>query len=454
MTEPMPPARVALTPAAVAGSATVDAPAAASPVEDPRAVNATRDVWRFALTVAQLGALLFVFREFRLEERAFLLLAALMFGGFAVQYWLPFAFRRPFVLGLSLAGAYVLLEPLTATLLIGVGLAIYGVLASPFPFGARMAGLAALALVLMYGRSTLGLGLPVQFWPVFGAIFMFRLLIYVYDLRHSRQRPTLSEYLHYFFLLPNYYFLLFPVVDYQTFRASYYRRDINEVAQRGVAWIARGAVQLLLYRLIYHLKPPTSAPEAITSFATLATAMVTTYLLYLRVSGQFHIIVGLLHLFGYDLPETHRRYLLAHSLTDFWRRINIYWKDFMVKLVYFPLYFRLRRKGDVTAQVAATAAVFVVTWLLHSYQWFWLRGEWLFTWPDTLFWAILGALVIVNVVVESKRRRKARVSGWQGYAVRGLQVAGTFTLITTLWFLWNASSLRVWLDVMTYWRIG
>lgn len=182
--------------------------------------------------------------------------------------------------------------------------------------------------------------------------------------------------------------------------------------------------------------------------------MVTTYLLYLRVSGQFHIIVGLLHLFGYDLPETHRRYLLAHSLTDFWRRINIYWKDFMVKLVYFPLYFRLRRKGDVTAQVAATAAVFVVTWLLHSYQWFWLRGEWLFTWPDTLFWAILGALVIVNVVVESKQRRKARVSGWQGHARRGVQVAGTFTLITTLWFLWNASSLRVWLDVMTYWRIG
>ena len=59
--------------------------------------------------------------------------------------------------------------------------------------------------------------------------------------------------------------------------------------------------------------------------------IVFTYLLYLRVSGQFHIIVGMLHLFGYDLPETNHRYLLARSVNDFWRRVNIYWKDFMVK---------------------------------------------------------------------------------------------------------------------------
>jgi D-alanyl-lipoteichoic acid acyltransferase DltB (MBOAT superfamily) len=425
-----------------------------TPAADPRLAHATQDVWRFGLILAQLTALLFVFREFRLEERAFLRLAALMFFGFAVQYWLPFAFRRPFVLALSLGSAYVLLEPLTATLLIGAGLGIYALLASPYPFRARFAGLLAVVLVLMYGRSTLGWGVPFQFWPVFGAIFMFRLVIYVYDLRHAKGRPSLPDYLSYFFLLPNYYFLLFPVVDYQTFKASYYRRDINDVAQRGVAWIARGAFQLLLYRLIYHLKPPTNEPDAITSFGALVTTMVMTYLLYLRVSGQFHIIVGLLHLFGYDLPETHRRYLLAHSLTDFWRRINIYWKDFMVKLVYFPVYFRLRRTGDTRAQIIATSAVFMTTWLLHSYQWFWLRGEWLFTWPDTMFWGILGALVIVNVLIDARRGQKRVVTGWKGHTLRGVQIACTFSVITTLWFLWNASSLPEWLDVMTWWRIG
>ena len=92
-----------------------------------------------------------------------------------------------------------------------------------------------------------------------------------------------------------------------------------------------------------------------TSFGTLVAAMVGTYLLYLRVSGQFHIIIGLMHMFGYDLPETHRRYLLASSLTDFWRRINIYWKDFMVKVVYFPVYFPVPEElAILRAKVVAT----------------------------------------------------------------------------------------------------
>jgi len=67
--------------------------------------------------------------------------------------------------------------------------------------------------------------------------------------------------------------------------------------------------------------------------------MVSTFLLYLRISGQFHLVIGMLYLFGFRLPETHHRYLLASSFTDFWRRINIYWKDFMMKLVYYPSFF-------------------------------------------------------------------------------------------------------------------
>lgn len=112
-------------------SAGVSVPAATGvdvrqvPAADPRLAHATQNIWRYGLILAQLAALLFVFREFRLEERAFLRLAALMFFGFAVQYWLPFAWRRPFLLTPSLGSAYVLLEPLTATLLIGAGLSIY-----------------------------------------------------------------------------------------------------------------------------------------------------------------------------------------------------------------------------------------------------------------------------------------------------------------------------------------
>jgi alginate O-acetyltransferase complex protein AlgI len=421
-------------------------------VTDRRIDNTRTDVMRFLALTGQLGLLFVIFSVYRVEESGFLRVAALSFGAFAIHYWLPFAWKEPFWIATSLVGAVMLVGPVVASLVAVFGLALFALLASPLTFRWKLTAVLVLAVALMYGRATLGFGLPREFWPVLGSIFMFRLMIYLYDLRFTKSRLTLREYLVYFFPLPNFYFLLFPVIDFQTMRRTYYQRNIHDIAQQGILWMVRGAVQLSLYRLIYHLKAPFT-PDVVTSFGQLLLGMTSVYLLYLRVSGQFHIAIGLLHLFGYDLPETHRKYLLSNSLTDFWRRINIYWKDFMVKLVYFPLYFRWRRSGEVRAQIIATTVVFVVTWALHSYQWFWLNGQVLLTWPDTLFWAILGACVVINVLLEDKRRRDGKRPS-RSAVVRNLQVAGTFIFIIVLWSLWNAPSIAAWIDVLTWWQIG
>ena len=424
---------------------------------DARAALATPDALKFVTLLAQLAVLAGVFRFFDVEDQAFVLLAEFIIVGFAIHYWLPFAWKQTFYIGFSIAGAFVMLQPVTAALLIAVGLGLFAIVAAPVSFRARLAAVAAVSAALIYARATGALGIPFDFWPVFGAIFMFRFLIYLYDAAHAKTRPQLRDFLTYFFIVPNYYFVLFPVIDFQTHRQAYFRRNIHDVAQQGIVWIGRGTLQLLLYRLVYHWKSPSNALEEITTFGALVSTMVLTYMLYLRVSGQFHIIVGFLHLFGYDLPETHRKYLLSRSLTDFWRRINIYWKDFMVKLVYFPVYFRLRRSGDVRAQVVATIVVFVVTWFFHAYQWFWLRGSFLMTWPDTLFWAILGGMVTVNLLIERKRPAKpVAVTGivsWRSPA-EILKVAGTFCIIVTLWSLWNAPSVSKWIDLVTWWKVG
>ena len=422
---------------------------------DPRLAMARCEPLRFAGLLLQLGVLLATFFFFDVEEAAFGPLAVMMVAGFAVHYWLPFAWKEPFYIAFSLAGAFVMLQPATATLLIAVGLLLFAIVASPFSFRARLAIVATVSLAIVYARATQGFGIPLDFWPVFGAIFMFRFAIYLYDAAHAKTPPKLREFLTYFFIVPNYYFVLFPVIDFQTQRQTYFRRNIHDVAQQGIIWIGRGAVQLLLYRLVYHWKGPSNAPEEVTTFGALVTTMVLTYMLYLRVSGQFHMIIGFLHLFGYDLPETHRKYLLSRSLTDFWRRINIYWKDFMVKLVYFPVYFRLRKSGDVRAQVIATIVVFAVTWFTHAYQWFWLRGNFLMTWPDTLFWGILGALVTINLLLERRRPARAAASAPAPKAwLEAVKVGGTFCLIVTLWSLWNSPSVGEWIDLITWWKVG
>ena len=92
--------------------------------------------------------------------------------------------------------------------------------------------------------------------------------------------------------------------------------------------------------------------------ASLSCYLVCNYLLYLQVSGQFHIACGMLHLYGFQLPETHHNYLLATGFTDYWRRINIYWKDFMVRLFFNPVVFRLKRWPQPAALAAGTVAVF------------------------------------------------------------------------------------------------
>ena len=193
-----------------------------------------------------------------------------------------------------------------------------------------------------------------QTLPILGAIFMFRTAVYLYDIRHEKGPVPRWQRLGYFFLFPNVCFPLFPVIDYQTFKRTYFDRSPAEIYQRGIDWIFRGITHLLLYRIVYHYFVPD--PLEIHDLAGVGQYVLSSFLLYLRVSGLFHLIVGTLCLFGYNLPETHHRYYLAESFTDFWRRINIYWKDFMMKLFYFPIFISLRRWGVTLAIIVATLA--------------------------------------------------------------------------------------------------
>lgn len=409
--------------------------------------------WRqFCAISGQLALLLAVFRIYHLENAAFDRIARIVFGAFLLHYWLPFRFKEAFLAAVSLAGAFVVFTRRTAALVIGAGLLIFLILRMPVAFRWRLLAVTGIFGVLIYGCATRALPIPAPFYAAFGGIFMYRIIVYLYDAAYSKEPVRLVPFLNYFYILPNYVFTLFPVIDFQTMRRSFYQRDIHLIAQQGIQWMVRGAIQLCLYRLVFYFNDQ-YIPDRVTSLGALVSSMVLTYLLYLNVSGGFWVIVGMLHLFGYDLPETNRRYLLAASIGDYWRRINIYWKDFMVKIVYFPVYFKLRKRGDLRAQIAATAAVFVATWALHAYQSFWLIGRWTISWTDAAFWTILGIMVIANVLYDRGRKRTAR-SGWQGSALHGVQVLGTLLFIITLWSMWTSVTFSSWIYLMTHWIRG
>jgi D-alanyl-lipoteichoic acid acyltransferase DltB (MBOAT superfamily) len=409
-----------------------------------------RSVLQFLPIAAHLGLLLAVFKVFRIEGRAFQMLVTFALASLPVHYWLPYRWKKPCFVAVSIAGLAWIFGAATAGYVLVLASLLIGVCYLPVAWHARAGVLAALGVGLALVRpETVATGIPDSVWPVLATMFMFRMIIYMYELKHARKPESLVDTLGYFFMLPNYCFLHFPVVDYRTMQRGYFARDIHAIQRAGLQMMFRGAIHLLAYRLVYHelLIPAEEVHDA----ASLAGYLACNYLLYLRVSGQFHMACGMLHLFGFQLPETHHHYLLATGFTDYWRRINIYWKDFMIRIVFNPVAFRLKRRPQPLALAAATIAVFLTTWSLHAYQSYWLRGTWGISVTDGLFWGILGALVLVNVQLDARRprgRARSAATTPRQRAIRVAKTAGTFAIIALLWSLWSSPGLGEWLGML------
>ena len=424
-----------------------------SPIYPGEPETCRRHLGRFLMIWAHLALMLAVFRVYHVEGRAFQLLVAIALGALPIHYVLHYRWKKVFFAATSIVGLAWVFGPAAAAVVVPAAAVLIGICFLPIAWTIRAALIGAIAAGFAVARARaggFGLGIDDCVWPVLGTMFMFRLIVFLYELKHAKKPESLVDAVGYFFLLPNYCFLHFPVVDYRTYQRGYFAGEIHAIQRAGLRMMFRGTLHLLAYRLVYHeLLIPA---EEVAGPASLATYLVCNYLLYLRVSGQFHMACGMLHLFGYQLPETHHNYLLATSFTDYWRRINIYWKDFMVRVFFNPVVFRLKRRPQPEALAVATLVVFLATWALHAYQSFWLRGTWGFSVPDALFWGVLGALVLVNVQLDARaprgRSRKGIDRSPRALAVRGLKVAGTFTTIALLWSLWSSPDLGSWFGML------
>ncbi|MEZ6059378.1 MAG: hypothetical protein R3C19_03345 [Planctomycetaceae bacterium] len=391
-------------------------------------------IGRFALLLTELVLIAAVVHLFRIEERRHLLpVLCASIAGFSIHSWLPVTQRLRFFALLSVSIVVLVpgIDGGVRTLVLGG--CLIGTFYLPISRIQKGCVLAAATMVLALARVRF----PMPFWPILGSMFMFRLLLFFVEQRNQSVRPSPASVVSYFFMLPNVCFPLFPVVDYRTFRDTYYDSDEWEIYQRGVRWIVRGMIHLVLYRFVKANLIP--EPHELHDVRRIAVFMATNYALYLQVSGQFHLITGLLHLFGFNLPRTHHLYFLASSFSDIWRRINIYWKDFMTKVFFFPAFFAVRRRGwSVRAAIVVSVlCVFVATWLLHSWQTFWLRGRFPVTINDAFLWLGVGCCVAVNALFDAQRGVERNQSGWLAAVSVSWRTVGMFVLVSLFWACWT-----------------
>lgn len=403
-------------------------------------------VFEYLYLLVQLAALLGVGVLFEIElERGFFEVAVLTVVGFAIHYWLPPRLKIPFFVSLT-ALALTWLFGTDAIWILSLSVIFILLCHLPLPWTLRVLVLVAVGgmLGIVSKAKLLAPSWAQTVVPILAAMFMFRIILYMYDLKNERTEATPWQRISYFLMLPNICFPLFPVVDYKTYVRATRDGRSSDVYQKGIFWVARGLTHLLLYRLVYYSLPVIDRMEGVFGVYLF---LAFTYALYLRVSGIFHLIAGILCMFGFDMPRTNNNYFLSSSFADLWRRINIYWKQFMMTTVFYPVMMGFRKFGMSTRVLLATATVFVVTWALHSYQWFWLVGEFPIALTDIVFWGFLGCALMVNAVMELRRGKSKGRRGEGGFGSRIRHMAKIIAMFSTmalLWTLWDMGSFVEW----------
>lgn len=127
-----------------------------------------------------------------------------------------------------------------------------------------------------------------------------------------------------------------------------------------------------------------------------------------------------------------------------------------MKIFFYPIYMKTRNWGGTAALVFSTLVVFFFTWLLHSYQWFWLQGRFPILTVDAVYWGVLGLLVAINSVWETKKGKKKKLAkggskGWDamGTVMLSLRTVATFVFLSVMWSFWSSESATEWWSVMS-----
>src|SRR5262249_3221747 len=148
-----------------------------------------RDPRQFLPILAHLALLLAVFRVYQLEGRAFQILVTLTLAALPVHYLLPFRRKKPFFLLPSIPRLGWAFGPAAAAIVLAASAVLIGVCSLPIAWAARAAIVGALAAALALARAGSGaIALPESVWPVLGTMFMFRMVLYLYELKHA-ERP-------------------------------------------------------------------------------------------------------------------------------------------------------------------------------------------------------------------------------------------------------------------------
>ena len=271
-----------------------------------------------------------------------------------------------------------------------------------------------------------------------------RVVMYHADLKDGRipGTPSLLNYLA-IFLTPaamaNFHWLARIPLGYSYVTEAFLARDKNKVILSGV-WLITLAILFFALRpvalQIFRLAMAALEIEPLRRYDPLVEALgeggvsviaVWCVLFYAFLSfallwaGVAHLKVGLWRLFGYDIERYFQKPYKATNLVDLWWRYSYHYREFLVRVFYYPVFLRFFKKNlRIRIFVATFAAagfgnlVYHVMFAALAYG---TTPEIFVTRMGTIpYYVMLGvgiALTQVWLVERGHERRKPWTGGWR-----------------------------------------
>ena len=408
----------------------------------------------FIISLIQFSLILLIVTNYNFEKSSGIIdYSPFVLVVFFIHSFISIRFRPAFLFLCCMALICMAFGILAGSFFIAIGLSMIFIVHLPLKFNYRLVIILFIALLLALFRTEF-IYIP---WMTIVAmymvpLFMFRLIIYMYEIKNGLVPQNKWQSISYFFLFPNVFFLFFPIIDYKTYIKTYLDSPEKEIWQKGIRWMVRGLIHIFCYRLI--CANLLIGASEVHNLPSLLQYMFVNYSLIIRLSGVFHFMIGLVCMFGFNLPQIFDNYFTATSFVDLWRRINIYWRNFVLKIFFYPIMFRYKKFIKKNLLACTMMTVFFITWIMHSYQLFWITGVVSVRPIDVIFWMVIGACITVNsVIIEKKALSENAIekpkSDFRKYLKKMIRIIGMFFFMSVMWSLWNTSSIEDWIFIVS-----
>lgn len=217
-------------------------------------------------------------------------------------------------------------------------------------------------------------------------------------------------------------------------------RDKNAIALAGIRLMGIALIYLIFGPLMVEILAdfiiglgipvytdiPTMLDEHILDKAVSAPTVLITCLFHefrwlFKLGGVFHFLVAIWRILGYDVASHIRFPFLATNLVTLWARLMFHFREFLVRVAYYPVFLGLAGKPRWFRVIVATmAAAGLANWLVkrtteplfyRGLHWQVLLND-MRSWP---FFLLLGAGISITAlwITWRGRRRSPWTPGWR-----------------------------------------